>query len=65
MIEYAKSKGVLDIMLHTNGTVMDEELAEKIVKSGLDRSIFSLDSITKEIYENIRVNANFEYSRKS
>ena len=62
MIEYAKSKGVLDIMLHTNGTVMDEELAEKIVKSGLDRIIFSLDSITKEIYENIRVNANFEYT---
>ena len=60
MIEYAKSKGVLDIMLHTNGTVMDEQLAEKIVKSGLDRIIFSLDSITKEIYEKIRVNANFE-----
>ena len=25
MIEYAKSKGVIDIMLHTNGTVMTEE----------------------------------------
>jgi radical SAM protein with 4Fe4S-binding SPASM domain len=60
MIEYAKSKGVIDIMLHTNGTVMNEELAEKIVKSGLDRIIFSLDSITKTIYEKIRVNANFE-----
>lgn len=60
MIEYAKSKGVIDIMLHTNGTVMDENLAERIVKSGLDRIIFSLDSITKEIYEKIRVNAKFE-----
>ena len=60
MIEYAKSKGVIDIMLHTNGTVMNEELAEKIVKSGLDRIIFSLDSITKTIYEKIRVNAKFE-----
>lgn len=60
MIEYAKSKGVIDIMLHTNGTVMSEELAERIVKSGLDRIIFSLDSITKEIYEKIRVNAKFE-----
>ena len=35
MIEYAKSKGVIDIMLHTNGTVMTEELAERIIKSGL------------------------------
>ncbi len=60
MIEYAKSKGVLDIMLHTNGTVMNEELAEQIIKSGLDRIIFSLDSITKEIYEKIRINAKFE-----
>ena len=60
MIEYAKSKGVIDIMLHTNGTVMDENLAERIVKSGLDRIIFSLDSITKEIYEKIRINAKFE-----
>ena len=32
MIEYAKSKGVIDIMLHTNGTVMTEELAERINK---------------------------------
>ena len=31
MIEYAKSKGVIDIMLHTNGTVMTEELAERII----------------------------------
>ena len=60
MIEYAKSKGVIDIMLHTNGTVMDENLAERIVKSGLDRIIFSLDSITKEIYEKIRINANLK-----
>ena len=60
MIDYAKSKGVIDIMLHTNGTVMTEELAERIIKSGLDRIIFSLDSITKEIYEKIRVNAKFE-----
>ena len=40
-------------MLHTNGTVMDEDLAKKIVNSGLDRIIFSLDSITKEIYEKL------------
>ena len=60
MIEYAKSKGVLDVMCHTNGTVMDEKFAEQIINSGLDRIIFSLDSITKEIYEKIRINAKFE-----
>ncbi len=60
MISYAKSKGVLDVMLHTNGTVMDEKLAEEVINSGLDRIIFSLDSISKELYEKIRVNAKFE-----
>ncbi|MBI49364.1 MAG: hypothetical protein CL850_03645 [Crocinitomicaceae bacterium] len=65
MIEYAKSKGVLDVMLHTNGTVMDEILAERIINSGLDRIIFSLDSITKEIYEKIRIGANFEDTIKN
>ncbi len=60
MIAYAKSKGVLDVMLHTNGTVMDDKLAEDVINSGLDRVIFSLDSISKEIYEKIRVNAKFE-----
>jgi radical SAM protein with 4Fe4S-binding SPASM domain len=60
MIEYAKSRGVLDIMLHTNGTVMDENLAEQVIKSGLDRIIFSVDSISKDIYEKIRINAKFE-----
>ncbi len=65
MIEYAKSKGVLDVMLHTNGTVMDEILAERIINSGLDRIIFSLDSITKEIYEKIRIGAKFEDTIKN
>tara|TARA_B100000579_G_scaffold436853_1_gene464180 strand:+ start:1181 stop:2305 length:1125 start_codon:yes stop_codon:yes gene_type:complete len=65
MIEYAKSKGVLDVMLHTNGTVMNETLAKRIVNSGLDRIIFSLDSITKEIYEKIRIGAKFEETIKN
>ena len=42
MIAYAKSKGLLDVMLHTNGTVMNEKLAEDVINSGLDRIIFSL-----------------------
>ena len=59
MIEYAKSKGVLDVMLHTNGTVMDEKLAQSVIESGLDRIIF-LDSISKEIYEKIRLMQNLK-----
>ena len=60
MINYASKKGVLDIMMHTNGTKMDHKMAEGLVESGLTRIIFSMDSISKEIYEKIRIGATFE-----
>tara|TARA_B100001057_G_scaffold496374_1_gene597697 strand:- start:3064 stop:4128 length:1065 start_codon:yes stop_codon:yes gene_type:complete len=60
MISHARSKGVLDIMLHTNGTYMNEDMMEGLINSGLTKIIFSVDSISKEIYEKIRVNAKFE-----
>ena len=65
MIRYAKKKGVLDIMMHTNGTKMDKNLDKDLINSGLDRIIFSVDSISKEIYEKIRVNAKFEDTIKN
>lgn len=60
MISYANSNGVLDIMLHTNGTYMNEDLMKELINSGLTKIIFSVDSISKDIYEKIRVNAKFE-----
>ena len=39
---------------------MNPDLAKGLIKSGLNRIIFSLDSITKEIYEKIRIGAKFE-----
>ena len=60
MINYASSNGVVDIMLHTNGTYMNENLSKELIQSGLTKIIFSVDSISKKIYEKIRVNAKFE-----
>jgi len=60
MVKYAHENGVLDIMMHTNGTVMNDSLAEGLIKNGLNRIIFSMDSISKEIYEKIRIGAIFE-----
>ncbi len=39
----------------TNAHFINEEKAEEIVKSGLDRLIISLDGLTQETYENYRV----------
>ncbi len=60
MIEYCRDSGIEDIMFHTNGTVMTEKLAKKLVRSGLTQIIFSLDTTDKKIFEEMRVGANFE-----
>jgi radical SAM protein with 4Fe4S-binding SPASM domain len=59
MIKYAKENGV-KTYLSTNATILTKKLSEHIIKSGLDWINFSFDGCTKEIYEKIRVNGNFE-----
>ena len=60
LIRYAKDRGIIDVQLNTNGTLLKDGLILELIKSGLDRIIFSLDAATKEVYERIRVGAKFE-----
>lgn len=46
--------------LSTNSTLLTEDMSFKLMESGLDYIVFSVDSNTKEIYEKIRKGANFE-----
>ncbi|MFC1644076.1 radical SAM protein, partial [Candidatus Omnitrophota bacterium] len=41
-IEYAKKKNVLDIIMLTNGTLLDTVTSEELVNSGLTRICFSV-----------------------
>lgn len=59
MILYAKKKG-LYVRFHTNATLLSSDLADKILRSGLDEISFSFDDPRKETYEKIRVNAEFD-----
>jgi radical SAM protein with 4Fe4S-binding SPASM domain len=59
MIEYAKSSGCRVIM-HTNATLLTQEMSMRILKSSLDLIYFSFDGCTSEIYEKVRVGAKFE-----
>lgn len=65
MIKYCKRSGVLEVMFHTNGTVMNKQLAKELIKSGLDIIIFSLDSPEKKTYEEMRIKANFDAVQKN
>ena len=54
IIDYAKKKGVLETIINTNATTLDEKMSEKIINSGLDLLIYSFDGGTKQTYEKMR-----------
>lgn len=60
LVKYAKDKGVVEVMFNTNGNLLKEELSKRLIKAGLDKIIFSIDGITKEFYESIRIGGNFD-----
>lgn len=61
MVKNAKDNGIATYV-STNCTLLTPDLSRKILESGLDWINFSFDACTKETYEKIRVNANFEES---
>lgn len=64
MIAYAKEKGVFT-RLHTNGSLLSEEMAQAIIRTGLDRLSFSFDGYDKQTYEKIRKGGDFEKTVKN
>jgi len=59
MVRIAKQNG-LAVYLSTNATVLTPKLSREILLAGLDWINFSFDGCSKEIYEKVRVGANFE-----
>jgi radical SAM protein with 4Fe4S-binding SPASM domain len=59
MIKYCSDRG-LNTSIHTNATILTGELSHRLINSGLSVISFSFDGYTKDVYESIRVGANFE-----
>ena len=55
IISYAKSSGIVDVIINTNATHLTEKKSIELIQSGLDYIIFSFDGGTKETYESNRV----------
>jgi len=53
-LEYAKKRG-FKVNFFTNGSLLNEEKAKKILDLKCDKITFSIDGFTKEVYESIRV----------
>ena len=56
--EKANSAGIMDIFIFTNGTLLNEEMCEKILDREVSRVYISLDAATEETYQQIRLTNN-------
>ena len=54
-IQYAYSKGFVDIMLNNNASALTEKRSKSLLDSGLTRLRFSLDAVTPETFKKVRV----------
>lgn len=54
MLEYAHNKGIMDLILTTNGTLLDNQFIDRMVDLPLTRLNISLDAFTDETYRLVR-----------
>ena len=57
-VRYAKDSGVIDLIVHTNGTLLTKAASERLIDAGLTRMMVSLDALTDETYRKIRVGSD-------
>jgi radical SAM protein with 4Fe4S-binding SPASM domain len=59
MVRYANNNGI-KTRIHTNATLLNENLGRELIKAGLNLISFSMDGYSKKTYEKNRINATFE-----
>lgn len=64
-IKYAVDAGILDVLITTNGTLLTKQMSKKLIDAGLTKINVSLDAITKETYDKIRVGGNLDITVKN
>lgn len=64
-IEYAKEKGVLDIMFNTNSLLLNEDVAKRLIQSGLTRIMISIDAATSETYKKVRGRDDYDIVKRN
>lgn len=57
LIDYAKKKGLKNVCLNSNATLLNEDMTDMLLDSGIDFISFDCDGFSSEVYEKIRVNA--------
>lgn len=64
-LRYAKEKGIGPIQIASNALLLDEEMQEALIDSGVDYISFSLDTLDVDLYKCTRLLGNLEISMRN
>ncbi|MEM3008115.1 MAG: radical SAM protein [Candidatus Nitrosotenuis sp.] len=64
-IKYAVDAGIIDVLITTNGTLLTKTMSKKLIDAGLTKINVSLDAITDETYDKIRIGGNLKITVKN
>ena len=59
-VRYAKSKGIAEVGMISNGSLITEELARGMIEAGLDAINISVDASGKEVFESTRIHLKYD-----
>lgn len=65
MMEYATKNSGVAVTLTTNGSIMNQKSAERIVAAGVDVVDISIDAITPETYSKVRVGGDLSVTKEN
>jgi MoaA/NifB/PqqE/SkfB family radical SAM enzyme len=59
-VRYAKQKGIKEVGMISNGSLITEEIARGMIDAGLDAINISVDAAGKEVFERTRLNLEYD-----
>jgi hypothetical protein len=59
-VAYAKQKGIAEVGVISNGSLIDEQVARDVVEAGLDAINISVDASGREVFERTRVGLKYD-----
>ena len=59
-VRYAKQKGIKEVGMISNGSLITEEVARGMIEAGLDAINISVDAGGKEVFEPTRIGLNYD-----
>jgi hypothetical protein len=59
-VAYAKQRGIAEVGVISNGSLIDEQVARDVIEAGLDAINISVDASGREVFESTRVGLKYD-----